>query len=111
MMLSARVMQGVGGVYPRDGHGSMMFYVRGPDFEISKFLPFALENLALSQTSPASTAGAPAVGGLVVTENSDLKLVEGFGRGLLSDLKGKSKFLKSDFTDGFSIKVRSFAAL
>lgn len=63
----------------------------------------------LSQTSPASTAGSPAVA-LVVKESSDLKLVEGFGRGLMADIKGKSKFLKSDISDGFSIKVRSLAA-
>lgn len=37
--------------------------------------------------------------------SSDLQLVEGFGRGLASDIKGKAKFLKSDITDGFSIKV------
>lgn len=47
--------------------------------------------------------------GIVAKENSDLKLVEGFGRGLMADIKGKSKFLKSDITDGFSIKVRSLA--
>lgn len=61
---------------------------------------------ALTETSPATAAGASAVG-IVAKENSDLKLVEGFGRGLMADIKGKSKFLKSDITDGFSIKVMS----
>ncbi|CBJ30043.1 boron transporter 1 [Ectocarpus siliculosus] len=36
-----------------------------------------------------------------------IKLVEGFGKGLLADIKGKAPFLKSDITDGFSIKVLS----
>lgn len=36
-----------------------------------------------------------------------VKLVEGFGKGLLADIKGKTPFLKSDITDGFSIKVRT----
>ncbi|CAM9300496.1 unnamed protein product [Ectocarpus fasciculatus] len=36
-----------------------------------------------------------------------VKLVEGFGKGLLADIKGKTPFLKSDITDGFSIKVLS----
>lgn len=48
------------------------------------------------------TAGVPAVAS---STSSDLKLVEGFGKGLLSDVKGKAKFLKSDVTDGLSIKV------
>eukprot|EP00903_Cladosiphon_okamuranus_P012263 g11501.t1 len=36
-----------------------------------------------------------------------VKLVEGFGKGLLSDIKRKAPFLVSDVTDGFSIKVLS----
>lgn len=48
------------------------------------------------------TAGVPAVSSAT---SSDLKLVEGFGKGLLSDVKGKAKFLKSDVTDGLSLKV------
>lgn len=35
-----------------------------------------------------------------------VKLVEGFGKGLMSDIKRKAPFLASDITDGFSIKVR-----
>lgn len=65
--------------------------------------------MRLSQTSAATAAGGGAAE-LVVKESSDLKLVEGFGRGLMADIKGKSKFLKSDVTDGISIKVRSLAA-
>lgn len=38
-----------------------------------------------------------------------IKLVEGFGKGLLADIKGKAPFLKSDITDGFSIKVRTWS--
>lgn len=34
-----------------------------------------------------------------------VKLVEGFGKGLMSDMKRKAPFLVSDITDGFSIKV------
>lgn len=36
-----------------------------------------------------------------------VKLVEGFGKGLMSDIKRKAPFLVSDFTDGLSIKVLS----
>lgn len=36
-----------------------------------------------------------------------VKLVEGFGKGLMSDIKRKAPFLLSDFTDGLSIKVLS----
>lgn len=39
------------------------------------------------------------------TAQSELKLAEGFGRGLASDVKDKSKFYLSDLKDGFSIKV------
>lgn len=39
------------------------------------------------------------------TQGSDLTLVEGFGRGVMADVKEKAKFYKSDFTDGVSIKV------
>lgn len=35
-----------------------------------------------------------------------VKLVEGFGKGLMEDIKRKTPFLVSDVTDGFSIKVR-----
>lgn len=35
-----------------------------------------------------------------------VKLVEGFGKGLMSDIKRKAPFLASDISDGFSIKVR-----
>ena len=35
-----------------------------------------------------------------------VKLVEGFGKGLMEDIKRKAPFLASDITDGFSIKVR-----
>lgn len=35
------------------------------------------------------------------------KLVEGFGKGLMSDIKEKAPFLVSDIKDGFSIKVLS----
>jgi len=34
-----------------------------------------------------------------------VKLVEGFGKGLMEDIKRKAPFLASDITDGFSIKV------
>lgn len=36
-----------------------------------------------------------------------VKLVEGFGKGLMSDIKQKAPFLVSDVTDGVSIKVLS----
>lgn len=75
------------------------------------FLSCGLLLTRLNQSREPKVVKPPAAKPYVPVQSyaSELKpkLVEGFGKGLMEDIKGKAPFLVSDIKDGFSIKVLS----